>query len=45
VVLAFTGTGIGEALADGLDIGPRWACNIAGCAVALWLIKVIGEIK
>ena len=36
-------SGIGEALAVGLEIGPRWACNIAGCAAALWLIKVIGD--
>ena len=24
---------------------PRWPCNIAGCAIAIWLIKMIGEIK
>lgn len=43
-VTAFTGLGIGEALAGALLL-PRWPCNIAGCAIAIWLIKVIGEIK
>lgn len=43
-VLAFTGLGIGEVLAEALLL-PRWACNIAGVALALWLIKVIGDMK
>lgn len=44
VVIAFTGFGIGEPLAEVLQ-APRWACNIAGSALALWLIKVIGDMK
>lgn len=44
LILAFTGLGIGEALAEALLL-PRWPCNIAGCAIAIWLIKMIGEIK
>ena len=44
LILAFTGLGIGEALAGALLL-PRWPCNIAGCAIAIWLIKMIGEIK
>lgn len=44
LILAFTGLGIGEALAGALLL-PRWSCNIAGCAIAIWLIKMIGEIK
>ncbi len=44
VVLAFTGLGIGEALAGALLL-PRWPCNIAGCAIAVWLVLKIGEMK
>lgn len=44
VVLAFTGLGIGETLAEALLL-PRWPCNVAGMGIALWLIKVIGEVK
>lgn len=44
LVLAFTGLGIGETLAEVIQ-APRWACNIAGAALALWLVKVIGELK
>ncbi len=44
MVLAFTGLGIGEALAGALLL-PRWPCNIAGCAVAAWLVLKIGDMK
>ena len=44
LILAFTGLGIGEALAGALLL-PRWACNLAGVALAIWLIKKIGEVK
>lgn len=44
VVIAFTGFGIGEPLAEVLQ-APRWACNLAGVALAIWLIKVIGDMK
>jgi hypothetical protein len=44
LILAFTGLGIGEALA-GVLLLPRWPCNLAGCAIAIWLIKKFGEVK
>lgn len=44
VVMGFTGFGIGEPLAEVLQ-APRWACNAAGFAIAVWLIKVTGEMK
>lgn len=44
IILTFTGLGIGEALMGLVDL-PRWGCNIAGGATALWLIRVIGDGK
>lgn len=44
VIVTFTGVGIGEALAGVVGL-PRLVCNIAGFAVAIWLISMTGRLK